>query len=61
MNNQNSGQRVTRMERHISSPREGRRGCDGGAGGLMRWRWYAVERRRKTEAGSVCFGERGTV
>lgn len=33
MNNQNSGQRVTRMERHISSPREGRRGCDGGAGG----------------------------
>lgn len=39
MNNQNSRQRVMRMERHIFSPREVRRGCDEreARGGLMKW------------------------
>lgn len=70
MNIQNSWQRGMRMERHISSPREVRKGCEEGeregehicGGELVKWLWLVMvrcwEEKGKTETRSVFSGER---
>lgn len=71
MNNQNSRQSNENGETYFP-PREVRRGCEGGEGeevgrgggggaDEMVAAGAGTLERRKTEAGSVCFGERGTV
>ena len=48
------------MERHISSPREVRKGCDEGEEGRRSWRnvcgwwWYSVERKKGRQRLVVC-------